>query len=322
VDKSHIICKGTEKFRISERLRGLLCHLGQSAVFCEGEETIKEFTGLEISGKQIQRVSEYYGGLVNALVNANCEAVIPRINNADKEDPVYVMMDGSMLCTREHKWREIKLGRIFFDSDNVDIQQNRREIMRSIYVSHLGGCEDFLLKLERHLTRYQKKVILADGASWIWKWAENNYPGAVQILDFYHAMEKLVLFAKYQIADEDKRKDWLSEQKEKLLNNEVADVIDSLLSIRPRNKESVEAKEMAIRYYQEHEDRMEYKTYRERGLLIGSGPIEAAHRSVIQQRMKLSGQQWSIPGAQAIGNLRCLKKSQAWDKLLSLVKAA
>jgi hypothetical protein len=291
-------------------------------VFSEAEEALKEFTGLEVSGKQIQRVSEHYGGLVDALVNANCEAVIPRINNPNKEDPAYVMMDGSMLCTREYKWREFKLGRIFFDSDNVDIQHNRREIMRSIYVSHLGGCEDFLLKLERHLTPYRRKVIIADGAPWIWKWAEDNYPGAVQILDFYHAKEKLVLFAKHQFTDEDKRKDWLSKQKEKLLNNEVAHVIDSLLSFRTRNKESAVAKNMVIRYYQEHEDRMEYKTYRERGLLIGSGPIEAAHRSVIQQRMKLSGQQWSIPGAQAIGNLRCLKKSQAWDKVLSLVKAA
>jgi hypothetical protein len=283
---------------------------------------LKETTGLDISAKQIQRVSEYYGSLVDDLVTANCDSVIPRIANPNKEDPAYVMMDGSMLCTREYKWREFKLGRVFFNSDNVDIQQNRREIMQSIYVSHLGGCEDFLLKLERHLTPYRRKVILADGAPWIWKWAEDNYPGSIQILDFYHAMEKLVLFAKHQFVDEDKRKNWLSEQKEKLLNNEVPHVIDFLLSIRTRNKESAQAKDLAIRYYKEHEDRMEYKTYRERGLLIGSGPIEAAHRSVIQQRMKLSGQQWSIPGAQAIGNLRCLKRSQAWDKVLSLVKAA
>jgi hypothetical protein len=291
-------------------------------VFSEAEEVLKDLTGLEISGKQIQRVSEHYGALLDPLIKANCEAVLPQINIPNKEEPAYVMMDGSMLCTREQKWREMKLGRVFFDSDSVDIQQDRREIMRSVYVSHLGSCDDFFFKLERHLTPYKKKVIIADGAPWIWKWVEDNYPGATQILDFYHAAEKLVLFAKHHFVDEDKRKDWMSKQKEKLLNNDVAQVVDTLISFRTRNKESAEAKDKAIKYYQEHEDRMQYKTYRERGLLIGSGPIEAAHRSVIQQRLKLSGQQWSIPGAQAIANLRCFKKSQAWEKILSLVKAA
>ncbi len=51
-----------------------------------------------------------------------------------------------------------------------------------------------------------------------------------------------------------------------------------------------EAKAILIRYFTEHAERMMYKTYRDNGLLIGSGPIEAAHRNVLQQRMKLSGQ--------------------------------
>jgi hypothetical protein len=67
---------------------------------------------------------------------------------------------------------------------------------------------------------------------------------------------------------------------------------------------------------------IQYKTYRDAGLLIGSGPVEAAHRSVIQQRMKLSGQKWSIKGAQAIANLRCYKYSGAWNMIENVVKVA
>ncbi len=67
---------------------------------------------------------------------------------------------------------------------------------------------------------------------------------------------------------------------------------------------------------------MQYKSYREKGLMIGPGPIEAAHRSVIQQRMKLSGQKWSIKGAQAMCNLRCYKHSGAWDMIKKIIAAA
>jgi hypothetical protein len=54
---------------------------------------------------------------------------------------------------------------------------------------------------------------------------------------------------------------------------------------------------------------MQYKTFQEKGLLIGSGAIEAAHRTVIQQRLKLSGQRWTKIGAQQIVNLRIAYKS-------------
>ncbi len=67
---------------------------------------------------------------------------------------------------------------------------------------------------------------------------------------------------------------------------------------------------------------MMYKSYRKKGLLIGSGPIEAAHRSVIQQRMKLSGQKWSINGANAMANLRCYKHSGAWEVIKTVIANA
>ncbi|KGE84768.1 hypothetical protein IX84_12810 [Phaeodactylibacter xiamenensis] len=67
---------------------------------------------------------------------------------------------------------------------------------------------------------------------------------------------------------------------------------------------------------------MQYKTYRDEGLLIGSGPVEAAHRSVLQQRLKLSGQRWTVDGAQAIADLRCYRKSGAWSTIQQLVAAA
>ena len=99
--------------------------------------------------------------------------------------------------------------------------------MDSVYVSHLGSVDEFFPKFERHLVGYDHKVIIGTvllcphpywaSRTGIWNWADDNYPGAVQILDFYH--EKLVLFARHQYKDEEIRLDWIKRQSDKLLDN-------------------------------------------------------------------------------------------------------
>jgi hypothetical protein len=322
VKQGHTLSKGTKKFGISERMRVLLCLVGQSVVYEESSELFSELMGIDICAPQIQRVCNEYGKAIDPLVKSNCISVIPRLKERGNDDPVYVMVDGSMIYTRDEHWRELKLGRMFHSSQVIDIQKDRREVMESVYVAHVGGVDEFFPKFERHLTGYGNKVIIGDGAKWIWKWAEDNYPGAQQILDFYHAKEKLVLFARHQYKDDKCRMDWIKEQSDKLLDDRLEEVISTLQWCRAKNPEAKLAKQKAIDYYLEHDTRMQYKTYREKGLMIGSGPIEAAHRSVIQQRMKLSGQKWSVTGAQAIANLRCYKQSNNWDMVKKIIAAA
>lgn len=232
------------------------------------------------------------------------------------------MVDGAMLFTRPNQWRELKLGRIFSHDTVVQLSKSRRQAQHSIYVSHLGSVDDFFPKLERHLIPYPHKVIVGDGAKWIWNWAEDNYPGAVQILDFFHAKEKLVDFARYQWTEDEQRHQWIEEQLGRLLDNGLEDVLLCVRSCRARSPEAKQAKEKLISYYIEHDDRMQYKTYTDQGLLIGSGPIEAAHRNVIQQRMKRSGQKWSVDGAQALANLRCYQCSKSWNLIEKIIAAA
>ncbi len=115
---------------------------------------------------------------------------------------------------------------------------------------------------------------------------------------------------------------YLDLQKELLFDNQVLEVIQNIRNVRSIKKEVKEVKNNAINYYLENEDRMMYKTFREKGLLIGSGPIESAHRNIIQQRLKLSGQKWSISGAQSIINLRCYEQSGEWKLIENLIKLA
>ena len=317
-----MLCPSHSKFSISHHLQETLCMLGQSVVFAEASELCDELLNIEISSSQIQRVCRYYGELIDPIVEKDLEEHIPKLEGVTADDNIYVMVDGSMLFTRPKEWKEIKLARIFNQRKIVPINRKRNELVESIYVSHMGGVEKFFPKLERYLVDYNKKIVIGDGASWIWRWAEDNYPGAIQILDFYHAKEKLVLFANLQFKDDKKRKVWVKEYSDKLREDLVEEVIVQLSRLRSRNVKAKEAKKKIIKYFTDHSERMMYKTFTNKGLLIGSGPIEAAHRNVLQQRMKLSGQKWTISGANAIANLRCYRKSGAWNKIKNIIKAA
>ena len=315
--------QGTSRFKVSMALQELICLFAQSSVFEDVSDLLEKVFPISISNKQIQRVSEWYGDQLNPIIEANQEEFIPQLPKMKQpEQTTYVMVDGSMINTIGEKWKEIKLGRLFHQDSNVEISPGRKEIQHSVYVSHLGSIDEFFPKFERHLTGYRNKVFICDGAKWIWNWVDSNYPGATQILDFYHATEKLELFARNHFIKKEKKEEWLVRQKSLLMTDQVLTVIENIQSLKPRNKEARETKEKVIQYYIEHEDRMMYQSAKNRGLLIGSGPIEAAHRKVIHQRLKLSGQKWSIKGANAIANLRCYKASNAWPLIINLIKLA
>lgn len=288
LSKQHILQH--KAFKITMYMQSLICLLAQDLVFYGASQILKNLLHIDLSAKQFQRVSEWYGSQIDPIVQANHTEYMPQLQDTkEKEGHTYVMVDGCFLFTREEQWKEDKLARIFHQRKNVSIQPKRNEIVDTVYVNQLGGIDKFLPKVERHLSLVRSsEVFIADGAKWIWNWVVDNYPGATQILDYYHAVEKIEHLAKLHFKDENKKEPWLKQQKELLLDDGVLQVIDNIKKLKTKNENSSAAKETALRYYEEHEDRMIYKTYKDKGLLIGSGPIEAAHRNVIQQRLKLS----------------------------------
>lgn len=277
--------------------------------------------GLDISGKQIQRVSEYYGDKIEEIEQQDDEKQVLALKNP--REAVYIMFDGGMVLTRENDWMEMKVGRAFSQSSCVSVQPERNEIIHSDYVCHLGGSKDFLKKWERHIEAYNNKIFIADGAKWIWNYVEDAYPQSIQILDFFHAVEKLGCYANARYPmDAEYRKEWLHLQKQRLLNNGIADIIKELEQATTHSDEALQALKEVLGYYKNNESRMHYQSYLQAGYLIGSGAMEAAHRNVVQQRLKLSGQRWSVDGAQKIVNLRAYKKSKQWHRVETLIKTA
>ncbi len=154
-----------------------------------------------------------------------------------------------------------------------------------------------------------------------WKWMSDCYPQAVQILDFYHAYEKLCQWAVLVVKDQQEKSLWIEGAKTLLLNDELAEVIIQIQDISCQG-EGLDKKNALLTYLNNNAHRMRYKTFLDQGYLIGSGAIESAQRTVVQQRMKRSGQRWTLKGGQQVLNLRTKMLSNRWNDVTQLVRQA
>lgn len=303
----------------------MVCFVGQTEVFDEAEELLSRLAGVKISDKQIERVCHHYGELLNSSTTAS--------EQLPTEEWHYAMADGAMVLSREKdekgksKWLEMKLGRVFKAADNIQLGQvdeSRKWIRASKYTAHLGGCEEFYDKFSELLDPLRNLIFIADGARWIWERVSSFHPNAVQILDFFHAMEHLwaVLLVcwKLNFDTEAQRNAWAEKQKAELLAGNLDLVCSNILALEVKGEENIKKRQELIQYYRNNATRMKYNEYLAKGWLIGSGPIESAHREVIQKRLKRSGQRWTRSGAQQIANLRVAYKSNEWDEVKKFIK--
>ena len=130
----------------------------------------------------------------------------------------------------------------------------------------------------------------------------------MQILDLYHVLEKLGVWARLVWGDTEACRDWMAFQQSCLESDDVAQVIEAVNSERCLG-ESHKQQEALLTYLSNNQCRMQYGTYLKAGYLIGSGAIESANGEVIQQRLKRSGQRWTAQGLQQVANLRVAYKS-------------
>lgn len=309
-------------FQMSPYLQERVCFVGQKEVYQEASTTLDELVGVAVSAKQIERVCHHFGALIEQADAPPSEPGPPAEATRSPEEPVYAMVDGSMVLTRESGWREIKLGRLF-SAQAHEIGETRGRITESIYTAHLGHYEAFLSKFEVELAAVPsgRLVFLADGAAWFWDWVSAAHPQAIQILDYYHCKGYLCEFAKVYFKDKKQRTAWIEKQQQRLFEDEIDAVIETIEQLPHRGVEDLIARGKMLSYYRNNRRRMLYGSYRRRGLLIGSGPIEASHRNVIQHRLKLAGQRWTEQGAQRVANLRVLRQSDRWDNVIELAKA-
>lgn len=293
-----------------------MAYVGQLDSYEKSSDVLKEMLHLDVSEVQLYRVTDFYGKAVEATVNE--DVVLSPVKEAEV---LYVEVDGSMIRTRKEGWSEVKAGRMFKSSDCLHAEGKPSWISHSQYTAHLGGHKAFTQTMDTLLDKQGplggRLVFISDGAPWIKNWIADAFPNAVSILDYYHACEHLHRFSSTVFSDKATEKTWTDKQKDHLLKGQVATVIAHIKSIGGSSKQATQL----INYYTANESRMNYPHFVSIGCgLIGSGAIESTHRTLVQKRMKQSGQRWSWNGAQHMLNLRVLRKNKDWAKVIALTQ--
>ena len=287
----------------------------------------------EVGSSQSQRLTRHFGNLPDVeeiLSSPGFDFDEPATEQQQSEKILYVQVDGGHLRTDEG-FRETKVGRVFgghqltkISSDNQDVKR-RMELASSDYLAHLGNHFEFTCRFDslvrahlRHAPDVQM-VAISDGAEWIANWLLTEYPAAIVILDFYHALEHLADFATSVFSSQTNRSDWIEECKKELLDGQLDQVIAAVKEkMSGRRKSIIDKANLLIAYYEKNRYRMKYDEYRKAGYCIGSGAIESAISTLVQQRCKLVGQRWTKK-VTAVLNIRAVFKSGKRDKLRSLI---
>lgn len=154
----------------------------------------------------------------------------------------------------------------------------------------------------RYDHRPQTAPQVGDGAEWIGNLADQHFPGAIQIVDLYHARQHLWdLARKLHPNDDPAQKKWLGlHQKRWLDRGKIEKLVASLRATVSTHPDVLEKLRTQADYFETHAERIRYPRFRQQHLFIGSGVVEAGCKTVIGSRLKQSGMLWTVRGANAI----------------------
>ena len=324
---------GTE---FSPGVRRMMAAVGAETSFAQSREQLELLAGLEVTAKAVERQAEATG----ADIEAGEQTEIRRAKQLDLPEvcapavPVlYVEMDGTGVPVtkkeregragktegRPARTREVKLGCVFTQTSTDPEGWPLRDPGSTSYVAAIEPSEQFGLRLyteawRRGWSRARQKVVLGDGAIWIWNLADQHFPGAVQIVDLYHSRQHVWELATQLFPDEERaRRQWASVCQYLLDQGDIEALLTILRQMRPDNAKLAQEVDKQADYFARNAERMRYPQFRAQGLFVGSGVVEAGCRTVVGKRMKCSGMFWSVRGANAILALRCCRLSGPFE---------
>ncbi len=318
-----------EHTEFSPGVRRMQAVVGQDAPFDHGRQQLKLLANLEVTTKAVERTAEAIG----EDIAAQEQVEIQRAMQLDlpivigKPVPIlYVQMDGTGVPVVKKETlgrvgktegqpahtREAKLGCVFTQSGWDEEGYPIRDPDSTTYTGAIETAEEFgkriyLEACNRGWSRAEKKVVMGDGAEWIWNLAEPYFPGAIQIVDLYHARQHLWELARtLHPNDQVKQKAWIKVHQRRLLDKgKIEKLVSALCAIDTDNLELAQKLRTEADYFERNADRMRYPRFRRQHLFVGSGVIEAGCKTVIGFRLKQSGMFWTVRGANAILALRC-----------------
>ena len=297
----------------SPGVRRMQARVGQDAPFDHGREQMKRLAGLELTTKSVERVAESIGADIARRDQNEIDRAVQLDLPMIVGEPVpilYVQMDGTGVpvvnketAGRKGKLdglpahtREVKLGCVFTQTTWDDEGFAIRDPDSTTYTGAIETADQFGKRLyveawKRGWSRAEKQVVLGDGAEWIWNLAQEHFPGAIQIVDLFHARQHLWDLARLLHPNDTKRRNaWIGlHQKRWLDKGKIAKLVASLRQIQTPDADLANKLRNEADYFATHAARMNYPKFRQQHLFVGSGVIEAGCKTVIGQRLKQSG---------------------------------
>jgi len=316
----------------SPGVRRQVARLGAKETFHEVACDLKELAGIKLSRKDAERIAEGVGEDMERWDKAGRDKLrtleVP-LDTPKTIKTLYIEFDGTGVpMTKKEtegrkgkqqdgsaKTREAKLGCVF---TQTKLDEKGRPIRDPDSTTFTGAIEPaavfgtriYCEAVRRGLFAATCVVALTDGAEWIRNIVQFHFSNAIHIIDLYHARQHLVELCKF-LFDRDIRR--LNRHKdlwwEELDDGNIEKIIAEATAFLPKDPKAGKDARREIAYFQTNIERMRYKKFREKGYFVGSGVIEAGCKTVIGKRLKQSGMEWTVRGANAIIALRCITES-------------
>jgi hypothetical protein len=296
----------------------------QAQSFARAAVAYRRAVGGAISDESIRRICEGFGSAVAALRQGEAAAAMRLPLAGEKDEPERIVhsqaimtqanlsSDGVYLLLRQEGWKEVKLSVIsevtVAAASQRPAQERRRQgdpLVRLDNHSYQAGlweadtfaCYQYAEGLRRNLAACPTLTSVNDGALWIERITQENFPTAIQIVDWSHAASRIASVATLCFGDATaQRQPWLQAQLDLLWQGHPAAVASAISRLDTTHDFVRQSKA----YFEANLARMEYATYRRSGFPIGSGTAESGAKNLVQQRMKRPGPGWARTNAQAM----------------------
>lgn len=319
---------------MSPGLQRVASRLGIDDSFADAVDALSETLRIELRDEAVRRVTEGIGQVAEAqtqtaiaLARAGKEPILKEEVRA--ESPLLLVeVDGVLVHEVDDNWHEVKVGLAapLGPKAQEDVETGRGTLLmgKPNYCAGFESAEIFWWRVYLEACRrglggalVTMVVVLGDGADWIWRYAPTFLGVAgvrvVEILDIYHAFEHLGTAANAVFGQGSKAaEEWLRPLKRSLEEEGPVPILAALGELSPEGEEAAEEVRKAVGYFREHAARMDYPTFIAMKLPIGSGAIESACKTLIEEREKGAGMRWTEEGAQAVATLRALHRSGRW----------
>jgi hypothetical protein len=304
--------------------------------FTQAARLLEELAGAGLTAKRVERAAEASGAAVAAAGRERARLTAARklvpLPPAPLPDKLYAAIDGTgvPVTSRETagrqgkgedgraRTREVKLA-VFFTQDKLDndgYPVRDRDSASVIATFEPASAFADLVKAEgirRGADHVRQFTILGDGAAWIWNIAAAKFPEATQIVDLFHAREHLHDLARQlEFMLLDRRDEWLAARLADLDYGYIEGICKAA-RVFPLAGVKKDELDTALGYFENNAPRMRYHWFRQCGLFVGSGVVEASCKTIVGQRLKQAGMHWTVNGADAIIALRCREASSTWE---------